>query len=124
MSLWRSGPQVLGEYGSKPQVSLPRRLPAVCSGYRHHALHISAREAPWFSLSSSAPRPTRTTPSSQAGARIEQVVACCAPRRPLLAVGRVCRGPTFHLRIEHFQGSAAGVDLIVMREIGKAFENA
>ena len=32
--------------------------------------------------------------------------------------------PTFHLRIEHFQSSAAGVDLIVMREIGKAFENA
>jgi hypothetical protein len=28
------------------------------------------------------------------------------------------------LRIEHFQGSAAGVDLIVMREIGEAFENA
>ena len=30
MSLWRSGPQALGEYGSKPEVSLPRRLPAVC----------------------------------------------------------------------------------------------
>ena len=56
-------------------------------------IHISAREAPWFSLSSSAPRPTRTTPSSRAGARFEQVVACCAPRRPLLAVGRVCRCP-------------------------------
>ena len=26
-------PQVLGEYGSKPEVSIPRRLPAVCSGY-------------------------------------------------------------------------------------------
>ena len=32
--------------------------------------------------------------------------------------------PTFHLRVEHFQGSAAGIDLIVMREIGEAFENA
>ena len=31
--------------------------------------------------------------------------------------------PTFHLRVEHFQGSAAGVDLIVMCEIGEAFEN-
>jgi hypothetical protein len=29
-----------------------------------------------------------------------------------------------HSRIEDFQGSAAGVDLIVMREIGEAFENA
>jgi len=28
------------------------------------------------------------------------------------------------LRVEHFQGSAAGVDLIVMREIGEALENA
>jgi hypothetical protein len=28
------------------------------------------------------------------------------------------------LRIEHFQGSTAAVDLIVMREIGEAFENA
>ena len=31
--------------------------------------------------------------------------------------------PTFHLRVEHFQGSAAGVDLVVMREIGEAFED-
>src|SRR5260370_15943355 len=30
-------PQALGECGSKPEVSLPRRLPAVCSGYRHQA---------------------------------------------------------------------------------------
>jgi hypothetical protein len=29
-----------------------------------------------------------------------------------------------HLRIEHFQGSAAGVELTVMRKIGEAFENA
>jgi len=28
------------------------------------------------------------------------------------------------LRIEHFQVSAADVDLIVMREIGEAFKNA
>ena len=31
---------------------------------------------------------------------------------------------TDHLRVEHFQGSAAGVYLIVMCEIGEAFENA
>ena len=56
---------------------------------QRYAQVISAREAPWFSLSSSAPRPTRTTPSSRAGARIEQAVACCAVRRPLLPRGRV-----------------------------------
>ena len=32
--------------------------------------------------------------------------------------------PTIHVRVEHFQGAAAGVDLIVMRKIGEAFENA
>jgi hypothetical protein len=32
--------------------------------------------------------------------------------------------PALHLRVEHFQGSAAGVDLVVMGEIGEAFENA
>src|ERR1700741_1171472 len=34
-----------------PEVSLSHRLPVVCSGYRGHA-YISAREPPWFSLSS------------------------------------------------------------------------
>src|SRR6516225_11628691 len=51
---------------------------------------ISAREPPWFSPSSAAPR---TTPPNRAGARFEQVVACCAPRRPLLPRGRVHRDP-------------------------------
>src|SRR5215470_11935782 len=32
--------------------------------------------------------------------------------------------PAVHSRVEHFQGSAAGVDLIVMGELGEAFENA
>ena len=54
---------------------------------------ISAREAPWFSLSSSAPRPTRTTAPNRAGARIEQAVVCRAVRRPLLVGGRVHRDP-------------------------------
>jgi hypothetical protein len=36
----------------------------------------------------------------------------------------VVEAPTVHVRIEHFEGSAAGVDLIIMREIGEAFENA
>jgi hypothetical protein len=31
---------------------------------------------------------------------------------------------TDHLRVEHFESSAAGVDLVVMSEIGEAFENA
>jgi hypothetical protein len=32
--------------------------------------------------------------------------------------------PALHVRIKHFQGSAAGIDLVVMSEIGKAFEDA
>src|SRR5712672_2390016 len=32
--------------------------------------------------------------------------------------------PALHLGIEHLQGSAAGVDLVVMGEIGEPFENA
>src|SRR6202011_4500300 len=32
--------------------------------------------------------------------------------------------PAVHVRIEHFQGSATGVDLIVMGEFGEAFEDA
>src|SRR5215472_6978466 len=41
-------------------------------------IHISARGPPWFSLSFPAPR---ANPSSRAGARYEQVVACCAAQR-------------------------------------------
>src|SRR5215469_6777671 len=43
--------------------------------------HIAAREPRWLSPSSSSP--PRTIPLSRAEARIEQVVACCAPRRLL-----------------------------------------
>jgi len=32
--------------------------------------------------------------------------------------------PARDLRVEHFQGAAAGIDLIVMGEIGEAFEDA
>jgi hypothetical protein len=32
--------------------------------------------------------------------------------------------PAAHLGIEHFQGTAAGVDLVVMGEFGKALEDA
>jgi hypothetical protein len=38
--------------------------------------------------------------------------------------GEFMVAPAVHLRIEHFQGPAAGVDLVVMGEIGEAFENA
>ena len=31
---------------------------------------------------------------------------------------------TLHLDIEHFQCSAAGVDLVIMGEIGESFEEA
>ena len=41
-----------------------------------------------------------------------------------LRAAELIETPTVHLRVEHFQGSAAGVDLIVMRKIGEAFENA
>src|SRR5205814_2270401 len=40
------------------------------------------------------------------------------PAHPLV------KTPALHLRVEHFQGSAAGVYLVVMGEIGEAFENA
>jgi hypothetical protein len=33
-------------------------------------------------------------------------------------------GPALHVGIEHFQGPTAGVDLVVMGKIGKAFEDA
>ena len=45
----------------------------------------------------------------QKGVRIRQSLACAALRR---------------VRVEHFQGAAAGVDLIAMGEIWGAFENA
>jgi hypothetical protein len=32
--------------------------------------------------------------------------------------------PALHVRIKHFQGAAAGIDLVVMSEIGEAFEDA
>ena len=36
-----------------------------------------------------------------------------------------CKGAVaLHVRIEHFQGPAAGVDLVVMGEIGEPFEDA
>src|SRR6516164_2927605 len=54
-------------------------------------IHISGREAPWFSPSSCAA--PGTTPPNRAGARIEQAVVCRAVRRPLLVGGRVHRDP-------------------------------
>jgi hypothetical protein len=39
-----------------------------------------------------------------------------------LPAGGFKDAPAVHLGIEHFQGSAAGVDLVVMGEIGEAFE--
>src|SRR5215831_20330487 len=33
-------------------------------------------------------------------------------------------GPALHWGIEHFQGPAAGVDLVIMGEVGEPFEDA
>jgi len=41
-----------------------------------------------------------------------------------LPAGGFIEAPALHLGIEHFQGSAAGVDLVVMGEIGEPFEGA
>ena len=110
-----------GEYGSKPEVSLPRRLPSVCSGYRHqaYASRVGSRHGLAFLL-------LRLEPLHRTGLghglyRLWLAalgVGFCLPAEEFV------EGPALHLRIEHFQGSAAGVDLIVMREIGEAFENA
>jgi hypothetical protein len=45
MSRWRWGPQ--GWVGANPTLkfSVSRRLPAVCSGYRHQAIHMSGSGA-------------------------------------------------------------------------------
>ena len=40
-----------------------------------------------------------------------------------LPADQLVKTPALHLRVEHFQGSAAGVDLVVMGEIGEAFVN-
>src|SRR5205809_58526 len=38
------------------------------------------------------------------------------PARPFVQT------PAAHARVEHFQGSAAGIDLVVMSEFGEAFQ--
>jgi hypothetical protein len=68
----------LGGCESKPEVSLLGPPPSGILRLSTSPMYISAREPPWFSLSSSAPR---TTPLSRAGARFEQVVACGAARQ-------------------------------------------
>jgi hypothetical protein len=83
-------------------------------------IHISAREPPWLSPSSSAPR---TTPPSRAGHGLNRLWLAALRGGGFLAVVFV-EAPTLHVRVEHFEGSAAGVDLVVMRKIGEAFENA
>jgi hypothetical protein len=41
-----------------------------------------------------------------------------------LPADQFVKTPALHLRVEHFQDSAPGADLVVMGEIGEAFENA
>ena len=45
MSLWRSDPQVLGEYGPKPEVSNPRRLQRYAQIIDIIHTHLGARGA-------------------------------------------------------------------------------
>ena len=55
------------------------------------------------------------------------VFHCCfAFGLPLLGflAAKLEEAPTLHCGIEHFQGAAARVDLVVMGEIGKPFEDA
>src|SRR5215831_4173707 len=80
-------PKGRGE-ASKPKVSLPRlpRVFQVVDSMRADLHAGSVMVQPFFSASP-------TTPSTRAEARVEQVVACCAARRPLPAGGRVHRCP-------------------------------
>jgi hypothetical protein len=106
---------------SSGRVSLSRRLPAVCSGYRHHAStsRRGSRHGSAFLL-------LRLGPLHRAGLGhgLNRLwLAALRGGGGFLAV-EFGEAPALHLRIQHFQGSTAGVDLIVMREIGEAFENA
>src|SRR5215831_5525956 len=49
---------------------------------------------------------------------------CCAARISSACWRMSSKAPQLCIGIEHFQGSAAGVDLIVMSEIGEALEDA
>ena len=80
-----------GHYRGRCNLSATMRLTGTRDTIRSRNQRYRPREPPWFSHSSSAA--PGTTPPSRAGARFEQVVACCSPRRPLLAVRRVCRCP-------------------------------
>src|SRR5215472_10786871 len=123
MSPWRSGPPVLGEYGSKPEVSLPRRLPAVCSGYRHHA-YTSWRGSHGSAFLLLRLDPLEPLHRTGLGHGLNRLWLVARRGGLVLRAVEFEEARAFHLQIEHFQGSAAGVDLIVMRKIGEAFENA
>src|SRR5512133_1778640 len=70
----------------------------------------------------SSNRPCDSTPPEPQSSVVPSYVT---PRTAQPTVGfRFKDAPTLHLWIEHFQGSAAGIDLIVMGEIGKALEDA
>jgi hypothetical protein len=46
------------------------------------------------------------------------------PRLIGVPASELKEAPALDVGVEHFQSSAAGVDLVVMREIGEAFEDA
>ena len=83
----------------------------------------SAQKRPRFSAISRAPRTRPSKPGwgslGWVGLWLAALLGCLCS----LAV-KLVDAAAIHLRIEHFQGSAAGVDLIVMSEVGEAFEHA
>src|SRR5207245_2222093 len=53
------------------------------------------------------------------------LLRCCSGEQLLGPLASGFKGAAaLHVRIEHFQGPAAGVDLVVMGEIGEPFEDA
>src|ERR1700730_14747710 len=67
--------------------------------------------------------PTLCGKASAAGTTALQIFPLGPQLFGLLAIEFI-DAPALHVRIEHFQGSATGVDLIVMGEFGEAFEDA
>src|SRR5215469_12133319 len=107
-------PQAVGECGSKPEVSLLRRLPAACSGYRHHA-YTSRRGSRHGSTLLLLRLLLHLGPLQRAGLGhgLNRLWLAALRGGGFLAVVFV-EARTLHVRVEHFEGSAAGVDLVVL----------
>src|SRR6516162_11069241 len=112
MSLWRSG----SAGGRRVDPNLKSRS---CAASQRHAqvidimhTHLGAGAAmvqPFFFCASDH--------STEPGHALNRLWLVAHRGGLGLRAAEFIETPTFHLRVEHFQGSAAGVDLIVMREI-------